>query len=299
VTRRNSGAPGSWWVATLWVACALLLIFASGRLEAQIQVTCLNSGNCSGFSTSGSVSIASLTVPSSGLPAGDTYFIAGVSCFASSSCGTSFTWTGTTTGSWTQIGSSIADNFRVAEIWYVKGPSGSSKTLTVATSGASKSVAGELFVAGVNTSTPFGTLASANNGGGTSNNPNPITLSVTSTNGLVSGDLVVVVGGFHQAICGGSSGNVTGCTANSSPASETTQWEVLTSSSSSNVVGLGGTAIATSTSQTMGWNTSGTGNAWSIAAIPIHAQAAAAAPARKGQTIVGQLHPPDRGGAGE
>jgi hypothetical protein len=276
-SRRRAG-----WAMRLGLLCGLLLIFAPGRIEAQIQVTNLGSN----FSTSTSTTIASFTVPSSGLPAGDTYFIVGVSCGGGSSSNASactnntpgnFVWGGSATGAWTQIGSRTSTDYRAVEIWQLKGPSGTG-TLKVTATNAANVVAGVLFVAGVATSSPFGTFASS---GGINNNVNPINQSVAST----AGDLVVAVGGFWQTMCGSGTPS---CTPSAQATGEVTQWQLKTSTSTQNVVGLGGTALPAVASQTMGWAVSSTSQSWSIAAVPVHPLPASG---RKGQTIVGRLDP--------
>jgi len=285
VTTRNSGAPGSWWVATLGVACALFLILRPGRLEAQIGVYYTNSVS----SSSGSATISSFTVPS--VPAGDSYFIVGISCFASlnssapyCSGSTPLTWNSSTSG-WTVIGGATTSNFRAVDMWYFRNPSGTS-SLAVSTS-ASKLVVGVVLVGGVNTGGPssaFGTFVETNG-----NSSSPAAPAATT----VVGDLVVSAAGVYQTLCGSNS-PPTGCTPTSPQAQ---QWELYSSTSSSNIAGLGSTVVASTTSTTMSWSASSSNN-WSIGAIPIHA-AAVTAPTRKGQTIVGQLRPPDRGGAGD
>ncbi len=272
----KSGAAwrGVGWAVRFGLVCAVLLIFALGRIEAQIGV--FHNGSAS--STSGRATISSFTV--SGLPAvGDSYFIVGVSCFAGSSsgsCGTSITWGGSSSYSWTQIGSLVTTgNYRAVEMWQLRNPTGTG-TIVVNTSNASNIATGVVLVGGVATSNPFGTFV------GTHGSNNAPTAPAATT---VVGDLVASAAGAYQTLCGSGS-PPTGCTPGTTPP-QTKQWELYSGTGSSNIAGLGSTAIATATSTTMSWSSSAS-NDWAIGAIPIHA---APPPARKGQVIVGRLTP--------
>ena len=287
-----SGYNGTWSVTS---STSSQFQFTAPSGIATCSTTC---GTASGTAacnnaSGGNCTISKFTVPSTGLPAGDTYILVGVSCHAG--CTPSITWSGGSANSWSALGSQADAGNTTVFIYELQNPTAATNGSIAVTSSADKIVAGAVLLAGVLTGGPSSafrtqtacTDAGSNNASGAFACKFDATATTTaSVTGIVTnpGDMIVdAVAPHNDGTC---------C---DSPASgQTAEWEVQNGASITSAGDGGVRAIISGTTTTESWTLAASTD-WAMGAISVIPQPAAGTHPRRGQTIVGTLLPPQGG----
>jgi hypothetical protein len=262
--------------------CLFSLILGVGTLHASSSLTVVTGGSAyaGANAAGGTVTISNFPVPSTGLPAGDTYLIVGISCHAGCNV-TSISWNGGPFTNWASLGTKADAGNTTMYIYQLQNPAAATASIVVTTS-ADKVVAGAFLLGGVHTGgagSAFRAFAS-----------NVATSGTATVTGIATnpGDMIIDVLAPHN--------DGTCCDA---PASgQTAEWTVTNGAGTTSAGDGGVRAITSGTTATESWTLKASTD-YAMGCISVIPQTASTPTIqRTGQTIIGTLLPPGEGQPG-
>ena len=259
----------------LGLVCLFSLVLGVGTLHAVSSLTVVTGGSAVANGGGGTVTISSFTVPSTGLPAGDTYLIVGISCHAGCSVN-SVTWSGGSANAWASLGTRADAGNTTMYIYQLQNPTAATNGSVVVNTSADKVVAGAMLLGGVHTGGPASAFRAFASNVATSGTA---TVTGVATN---PGDMIIDVLAPHND----------GACCDAPATGQTAEWTVQNGTTTTSAGDGGVFPVTSGTTATESWTLKASTD-YAMGCISVIPQSTSTpTTARPGQVVTGRLRPP-------